>query len=232
MTKIYFGCNEIPRHWDQYFSQCNAVELDLEELDNPPRTDTLNRWRVESPRGFAFVLHVQTGVTKGLVAAAQAGRGEITDAIKSAWEVTLEQAHALAARALVIQTPPSFTPGKIERALIEDLASQLGSDFSKPIIWEARGMWETETTRPWATELGLVYAYDPFLAMRDEISFEHGDGAFIINERAGMRREFDRYDIRGFLDGLGSYNRVFVLLRGRFKWAHARHFQEQLADAT
>lgn len=228
MTKIYFGCNEIPRHWDQYFAQCNAVELDLSELDNPPRIKTLNRWRVNSPRGFAFMLHADPAVSSELMKASAKDNAELSDSLRAGWKTTLERAKALAARAIIVRTPPSFAPGQIERALIERFSSQLASEFSRPVIWEARGMWQTETTRPWATDLGLVYAYDPFLAIRDEIGLSVGDGGFILNERAGMRREFDRYDIRGLLDALGSYDRVYVMLRGRFKWQHARHFKEQL----
>lgn len=225
MTKIYFGCDEIPRHWDQYFSLCNAIELDLSQLDNVPRKDTLNRWRVESPRGFAFVLRVDPSVERELV---DARSPELSDDLRQGWTTTLERARALAARALLIRTPLSFSPGNTERRLLEEFAENLGREFSKPIIWEATGPWDTEATREWAADRGLTYAHDPFLAMRDEIGFHHGDGAFILSERAGLRREFDRYDVRRLIEQLGSYNRVFFLLRGRFKWEYARHFGEFL----
>ncbi len=228
MTKIYFGCDEIPRHWEQYYSLCNAIELDLHQLENLPRKETLNRWRVESPRGFAFILRVDQGVEKGLIRASKADSDTLSDEVRKGWEATMERAQALAARALLLRTPLSFSPGQNERALMASLAEELADDFSRPVIWEASGPWDTEFTREWSAERGLTFAFDPFLAMRDEIGFHHGDGAFVLSERAGLRREFDRYDVRRLADRLGSYNRAFFMLRGRFKWEYARHFGEYL----
>jgi len=228
MTKIYFGCDETPKHWDQYFSLCNAIELDLERFDNPPKISTLNGWRVDSPRGFAFVLRVDPDVNKGLVEAYQDPGGELPDTLRRGWENTRERAQALAARAVLLRTPVSFTPGDRSRRVLKKFRNEISPDFSNPIIWEAAGMWNTESTREWAADHGLTYAYDPFLAFRDEIGLHHGDGAFILSERAGLRREFDRYDIRSLIDACGSYNRAFFLLRGRFKWKHAEHFGDLL----
>ncbi len=228
MTKIYFGCDEIPRHWEQYFALCNAIELDLEQLDNLPKRETLNGWRVKSPRGFAFILRVDRSVEAELIKSAGADSSELSEGLHQGLEATLQRASALAARALLIRTPLSFSPGQTERRLLEKLGERLAEKFSRPVIWEASGPWDTEFTRQWAAERGLTYAYDPFLAIRDEIGFLHGDGAFVLSERAGLRREFDRYDVRRLLDNLGSYNRAFFMLRGRFKWEYARVFGEFL----
>ena len=228
MTQIYFGTDEIPRHWEQYFTRCNALELDLEELEHPPRIDTLNRWRVESPRGFAFVLHADPAVSQGLAATAESGSSELTDAIRAGWESTLENAHALAARAVLVKTPVSFGPGKTAQSLMEQFADELADDFKYPVIWDAAAGWETESTRQWTADCGLTFAYDPFLAFRDEIGLHHGDGAFVLSERAGLRREFDRRDIMQLIDAVGSYDRAYFLLRGRFQWKYAEHFGELL----
>lgn len=228
MTQIYFGTDEIPRHWDQYFVRCNALELDLDELDNPPHEETLNRWRVESPRGFAFVLHADSRISAELTACAEAGSVELTDDLGDGWESTLENAHALAARAVLIKTPVSFGPGNSARELMERFAEELGEEFNYPVIWDSAASWETESTRQWAADCGLTYAYDPFLAFRDEIGLHHGDGAFVLSERAGLRREFDRRDIRQLIDAVGSYDRAYFLLRGRFQWKYAEHFGELL----
>lgn len=228
MTKIYFGCDEIPRHWDQYFSLCNALELDLDRFDNPPRIETLNGWRVDSPRGFAFVLHVDDEVEQGLIEAASSDGDGLPDRLRRGWDRTMEHANALAAKALLFRTPVSLSPGETSRSALDEFATTLAADFDRPIIWEAAGTWDTESTREWAAERGLTYAYDPFLAFRDDIELTHGDGAFVLSERAGLRREFDRYDIRGLIDAVSSYNRAFFLLRGRFKWKYAEHFGELL----
>lgn len=228
MTKIYFGCNEIPRHWEQYFELCNAIELNLQRFDNPPRIDTLNSWRVDSPRGFAFVLHTEPQVAEELQQAAEAGSDELPDQLYRGWEKTLEHAQALAARAVLFQTPMSFSPSDASRDALARFAEELAEQFSYPVIWEAAGSWDTASTREWAADRGLTYAYDPFLAFRDEIGLTHGDGAFILSERAGLRREFDRWDVQKLIDSVGSYNRAYFLLRGRFQWKYAKHFGELL----
>lgn len=230
MTKIYFGCDEIPRNWNRYFALCNAVEIDLEKLENPPKSETLNSWRVQSPKGFAFMLHAQSSLVTSLDGAAEADAEELPDGVHAAWASTMEQANALAARAIILRTPLSFSPGIATRRLIEKFAKELAQPFGRPVIWEAQGPWDIIGTRQWAADLGLTFAYDPFLALREEIGLLHGDGAFIVNERAGLRREFDRYDISVVLDAMKSYNRAFFLLRGRFKWSHAGFFRDLLKE--
>ena len=229
MTKIYYACDEIPRNWQKYFGRCNAVEIDLSTLANPPRTETLNRWRVESPKGFAFCLHAQPTVNAELQRLAQREEPtELSPELLASWNETLAQAHALAARAILLSTPESFTPNQRSRAAMELFASQCAAQTSTPVIWEPRGMWDVQHTREWAQERGLVAMYDPFLALRDEIGFLHGDGAFMVTERGGVRREFDSYEVSRLLDHLGSYNRAFFFLRGRFKWNHADIFRQLL----
>ncbi len=138
----------------------------------------------------------------------------------------MANANALAAKALVLQTPMQFHPGQNSKRILDQFADQCLSDIKQPVIWEAQGPWETKPTREWAQQRGLAFAFDPLLAIRDEIGFHHGDGAFILSERAGLRRDFDSYDLRALLDRLNSYNRAFFLLRGRFRWEYAKALAE------
>ncbi len=228
MPKIYYSCDEIPRNWHRYFGLCNAVELDLENLEHPPKKETLSRWRVESPKGFAFHLHADPAVIRGLADAArrQETPDKLPESLYEGWQTTLANAQALAAKTIVLSTPDSFTPNQRSRAALELFCSQCVQEAPLPVIWESRGSWDTEHTREWAAERGLTYLYDPFLALRDEIGFLHGDGAFLLTERGGVRREFDRYELRRLVDKLSSYDRAFFFLRGRFKWSHAESFRE------
>lgn len=227
MTKIYYACDEIPRSWQKYFGRCNAVEIDLTRLANPPKTETLNRWRVESPKGFAFCLHAHPAVTSELQRLAQDETpSELSQELLDGWQNTLDTAKALAAKAIVVSTPDPFTPSQRSRAAMELFAETCAAQTQAPVIWEAAGVWDPQHTREWAQERGLVSMFDPFLALRDEIGFLHGDGAFLVSERGGVRREFDSYEISRLLDQLGSYNRAFFFLRGRFKWNHADIFRQ------
>lgn len=230
MTKIYYGCDHVPRGWGRYFATCNAIELNLATYEQTPTIATLNRWRVESPKGFGYVLHVDTAVTEGLIRLSDKNKSELDDTIREGWKKTLAAAKALAARAVYIKTPLSFSPNSTNRALITQLANELHKGNKFVLIWESEGMWPVEQTRDFAQNLGIAYAIDPFLMERDEIDLTHGDTCFVLTERGGMRREFDNYDIEQLIEWSQRYDRVFMLLRGRFQWKHARELRNALQD--
>ncbi|RAL23736.1 hypothetical protein DL240_06155 [Lujinxingia litoralis] len=228
MTKFYYACDPSPGNWGDTFALCNAAEIDLERLENPPKIATLNRWRVDSPKGFGFVLHAPSVIGEQLVGAYERDAQELPLALLDAWKETMERAHALAARAILFSTPMEFRPGTASRALISALGDTLAAQAGRPVIWQAEGIWDVESTLSLARDHHLTLAIDPYLALRDEIELGHGDGAFILNERAGMRREFDRYDLEEMLGAMSSFNRAFLLLRGRFQRKHAEALRELL----
>ncbi|RDV39071.1 hypothetical protein DV096_00420 [Bradymonadaceae bacterium TMQ3] len=229
MTKFYYACDPTPGNWGDTFALCNAAEVDLERLENAPKIATLNRWRVDSPKGFGFVLHAPSVVGEALVDGYERDNPELSVTLRDAWTRAAEQAHALAAKALLFSTPLEFRPGSTSRALIAALGNELAANAGRPVIWQAEGIWDVEATRAFASDHHLSLAFDPYLAMRDEISLGKGDGAFVLNERAGMRREFDRYDLEELLGEMRSFNRVFLLLRGRFQRKHAELLRDILS---
>lgn len=226
MTKYYYGCDEVLRGWSRYYNQCNALELALHSEKNPPTIATLNRWRVESPRGFGFMLHFEEGVTKALASASDRGSQRLPKSIDEAIDTTLEKAQALAAKALCLRTPPEVTPGETSRALLNALVERMREKGNtRPILWEPSGLWERGVTREFASQAGLVMAFDPFMAIRDGEACGHGDVCFVVSERAGMRRKFDQFDFEDMLAWSSDAQRVFILLRGRFKAQHAKELQ-------
>ena len=228
MGRVYYGCDELARSWEHYFKLCNAIELDVESFDAPPNISTLNRWRVDSPRGFAFVLHADKKFTDGLVRLGNRGATELDAQTVEGWKTTMERAHALAAKAVFIQTPSDFTPGSTSRGLLERVADELASEAKPAVLWQSQGPWQLADTRDFAQEIGLVYTYDPFIAYREEIPFTHGDTCWMLTERAGLRRQFDQFDMETLVDWAEHYDRAFVLLRGRFKWDHAKELKVAL----
>ncbi len=223
MAKYYYGCDEVLRGWSRYYTQCNALELDLNTEKNPPTLSTLNRWRVDSPRGFGFLLHVEEEVTQAIAKASDRGNTRLPKSTLEHLDITLEKAQALAAKALFVRTPMEVTPGETSRELLTMLVTTLQEkQNTRPILWEPSGLWERQTTRQFAESAGLVMAFDPFMAMRDGESCGHGDVCFIVSERAGMRRKFDQFDFEDLLEWSSSAQRVFIILRGRFKAQHAK----------
>lgn len=228
-TKFYYGCDEVTRGWQHYFEQCNALELTLEPA-NMPTTKTLNRWRVDSPRGFCFMLHLHPEMIQGLMDSSERQARELSEAVLAGWAKTLEQVKALAAKALLLRTPFDFSPKESNRALIAAVA-QLAKEAKLPLIWETEGMWNKETTAQFAQEHHIIYAIDPFIWSRDGLEFGQGDACFILHERAGARRKFDQYDMEELIGFSQGYQRVFVLCRGRFKWDHTRELRYVLEYA-
>lgn len=226
MATFYYGTDEVTDGWERYFATCNALEV-THPRQQAPTLKTLNSWRVDSPRGFAFVMHTTPEVADELLRLSDAQRSELSSGLRESWKTTLERAHALAAKAIILETPFEFTPSATSRALMQNFG-KLAEQFRGPVIWESTGVWPVEETRDMAEGLGLAYMLDPFQAREDEVPFTHGDAAFSITERAGLRRHFDGFDFEGLIDASSSYNRAFVLLRGQYKWRHAREFRELL----
>lgn len=231
MTHIYYGCDEFPTPRDRYFEEYNLLELDLAEFDAPPKTSTLNGWRVDSPRGFAFVLHVNEGFRDELVRLRREESTELTEVLIDEWESTLEHARALAAKAVLLRTPEEFAPGPVSRTLVERFAQQLAAEANPAVIWQTHGLWQTGDTRDFAESNGLIYEFDPFLAHREQLGWTHGDACFVLTERAALRRKYDQHDMERLVHWSEAYDRVFVLLRGRFKWDHGRELRHALEYA-
>ena len=235
MARYFYGCDEINRGWEQYFELCNAIDLDLDRFDEPPKTETLNRWRVESPKNFCFILRLPVEI-RAYFSAADApipeSRSEYPQSVIAAWKKLERQRSALAARALLLQTGSDFTPGELNRQRLSAFVDAFTDAIDAPLLWEPSGLWTIEQTRDFADELGIVPVFDPFMAHQEEIPFTHGDVGLVVTERTGMRRQFDVFDFKQLLRWTSKYDRVFVMLRGRHKWAHAQHMKTALQSET
>lgn len=225
MVKVYYGCDERDRDWEAYAERCNALELDLTRFRHEPNIETLNKWRVESPRGFGFILHARDTIGASMPQSPEEEPEVFSDEMREAWQATLERAHALAAEAVLIRTPRALTPSSAHRKRLAAFQSTFGDEANVEIIWEPSGLWTIEQTREAADEAGLIPAYDPFIAEREDLGFTHGDAGLTITERAARRRQFDLFDFKQLMQWTPKYDRLFIMLRGRFKWAHAQHVQ-------
>ena len=98
---IYYGFDEVLYGWSRYFDLCNAFEMrHAHQGEDAPSLATLNKWRVDSPRGFAWVLHADPSFVEALVEAYERNEAAVTDAMREGWRKTQELAHALAAKAM------------------------------------------------------------------------------------------------------------------------------------
>lgn len=231
MARHYYGCDELNEGWERYFELCNGIELNLARFRERPKIETLNSWRVDSPKNFCFMLRAESAVEAYFDSEAlNAGNAGPPDDVAAAWETTEEAADALAAKAILLRTDGSFTPGEESVEILRAFAESLAGDSSRVLLWEPSGLWTIEQTCDAAEHAGVTPVYNPFIAQREDHEFTHGDVGFALTERPGMRRQFDTFDFKQLVGWTRSYDRVFTMFRGRHKWAHARQFQTALQE--
>lgn len=229
MARYYYGCDSVDKGWEQYFELCNAFEFDPDAYDEPPTIETLNGWRVDSPRNFCFIVHAAHRIKRHFRGGARvdADPTELPEVVEKGWETTLERARALAAKAVLLPTPTEFRPSETNRDTLRAFADLVDDDAPK-VLWEPSGVWSIDQVRDFADELGFAPVYDPFMADREDLGFRHGDAGFAITERAARRRQFDVFDFEKMIGWTQNYDRLFTMFRGRHKWAHAQNMQVAL----
>lgn len=221
---IYFGFDEVVYGWPRYFDLCNAFEVrNAASPQDDPSIATLNKWRVESPRGFAWIVHTDREVEQLLLEAFEAGRTFFDERLDEALDRTEARAHALAAKAIILETGPDLPPSDTSRALIRALGEQLRARTKRALLWESSGLWTHEDAGRVAQGGGFAHVVDPYLVEADGGAPGGGAvAAFRITERAAARRQFDGWELEQLLEWGGQSERAFVLLAGRFKIAHAK----------
>jgi uncharacterized protein YecE (DUF72 family) len=161
---------------ERYFARFPIVEVQ-QTFYQPPRIETLRKWREEAPEGFAFALKAWQLVThepssptyRRLKASVQPeianryGSFRPTEEVAAAWRTTLEAARALEAEAIVFQSPASFTPTREHQANLHAFFRKARGDSGDILLgWEPRGEWRTELAQGLCEELGLLLVLDPF----------------------------------------------------------------------
>ena len=230
MTTYYWGCDRRRSSWPSYAERCNAFEYEPKRGKRGPESmKALNRWRVGTPRGFAFTVRAAASVAASIEAAS--GRdAALGDDFARAWAETEARAKALAAKAVLVRAGMGLMPGEASRRVIAQVAS-IAAASGRALAWELSGPWDPVSTRDWLASIGAMLVVDPFTWMREGHGAGGGQGAFVVTERAGARRGFDRYDFAEMQSWASGLDRAFVYLRGHQQWTHAGEFGAALQSA-
>jgi len=177
--KIKIGTSGFRLPQAEYAQLFTCVEIQ-HTFYQPPQLSTLERWRVNAPRGFEFTLKAWQLITheaksptykrlkKNLTEEErnEAGYFKSTRIVQEAWAATLSCAKALKARAILFQCPASF---RQTGENIANLARFFSSIKREKFIycWEPRGEWDSQLVRSICADLNLWHAVDPF-AQRTE----------------------------------------------------------------
>ena len=174
MTDVRLGLCGFSMAADEYVREFPVVEVQ-QTFYEPPRDETMRRWRAEAPEQFEFTLKAWQLIThqassptyrrlrRQLTEEEKEGAGFFrpSEVVRGAWELTRECAEALAARAVLFQCPASFKPA---RENVENMrrffrgAERGGLAF----CWEPRGGWPRELIKELCEELELWHVVDPF----------------------------------------------------------------------
>ncbi len=170
------GCAGFPVKLSSYMQDFSTVEIQ-ETFYDPPAKRILTRWRKEAPEGFAFIMRAWQMITHPPTypgyqkirrpweheAAARFGSFLPGDQTRWAWEILKEAAEIVDARAILFQTPASFTPTRVNR----DNLVRFFSDIQRGkchLVWEPEGIWEEEEIKAICSDLDLVPAVDPLVS--------------------------------------------------------------------
>lgn len=234
MVKV--GCCGFPVSRERYYRHFVCVEVQQTFYD-PPKEETLKKWRKEAPGGFEFTLKAWQLVThdpksptyKRLKTKipekkkANYGLFKPTDEVFEAWEITKRAALLLKANFVIFQSPPSFKP---TQEFISNLRAFFGQIDRAGLIlgWEPRG-WPRELVADLCKELGLIHVVDPFTeesAWGDIIYWRlHGRGRY--------NYQYSDQELEVLRDRLDFRRMAYVMFNNTKMYEDALRFMELLS---
>ncbi|MBS7655906.1 DUF72 domain-containing protein [Candidatus Bathyarchaeota archaeon] len=170
---IKIGCCGFPISMKKYFMKFKLVEIQ-KTFYEPPKTETLIKWRENAPEKFEFsvkawqvLTHTYSSPTWRKMKVTLKNKENYgflkpTEENFKAWEKTLEACKALKAKICVIQTPPSFNCIQENIQNMESFLNSIKRDEIK-IAWEPRGNWinHLSEVKRLCEKLDLTHIVDP-----------------------------------------------------------------------
>jgi uncharacterized protein YecE (DUF72 family) len=163
--------------FDDYIREYALVEVQ-QTFYEPPRQETMRRWRAEAPTDFEFTIKAWQLIThdassptyrrlKSPLSAAdraEAGGFRTSPVVMRAWERTLGCAAILRATAVLFQCPASFKPTAENVDRMRSFFHAVARPPSVRMLWEPRGKWPADVVAPLCSDLDLVHVVDPFVS--------------------------------------------------------------------
>lgn len=238
--RIRVGTCGFPEARRRLYRDLDAVEVQ-QTFYQPPRPETVHRWRAEAPEDFAFslkawqlVTHAASSPTyrrlKSPLSDAEkplCGHFQLNNLTRRAWDVVCRMAGLLRAVAVVCQTPASFKPTKENLDRVRRFFTGVPRGDWK-VVFEPRGDgWTAAILAPLLDELQLVHGVDPFLTpplSRDWHYFRlHGLPAYHYNYR------YSDADLTALKRKIPDEGPVMVMFNNVFMARDARRFKTLLS---
>lgn len=237
---IRVGCSGFPTARSAYFERFSMTEVQ-QTFYQPPRLETLQRWRQDAPPGFEFTMKAWQLIThepksptyRRLRAHVprnkrdRYGSFRPTDEVMAAWETTRDAARALRSRVIVFQCPASFTPTDQNIDNMRAFFRAVRPDAQDLVLgWEPRGPWPRALVEPLCAELGVIDIVDPFqnapLDMQPRYFRLHGIG--------GYQYRYTDADMKKLLDMCRGT--TYCLFNNVWMAEDAEHFLELVRAET
>jgi len=234
---VLVGCCGFPEAQVQYYREFRAVEIQQTFYD-PPRPATAERWRETAGPGFHFAMKAWQVIThepssptyrrlrRAIDPATRGSYGSFrpTREVDAAWARTLAVVRALRAEIVLFQCPASFTPTTEHVANLRRFFERIDRSGSG-IAWEPRGAWPDDVVASLCRDLGLIHAFDPFVAL----PVTGGTTYFRLHGIGGVRHRYGDEELAR-LAALLARGPVWVLFNNMHMLEDARRFQCLLAQ--
>lgn len=227
MVKI--GCCGFPVGRKNYRLRLQVVEVQ-ETFYQPPKPETVRRWRLEAPPAFEFALKAWQLITHeassptyrrlGRALAPEerrlAGSFQDTPLVRQAWETTRELARILSARLILFQCPARFGPSEENLLRLRRFFGQI-KRHEFLFAWEPRGAWPPELVAGLCRELDLIPALDPF----STAPYPGPLAYFRLHGKGGYRYTYTDQDLTELKAIVSGYQEVYLFFNNLSMWPDA-----------
>lgn len=229
MLKI--GCCGFGMARARYHARFRVVEVQ-QTFYQPPRQQTLARWRAAAPPGFEFtvkawqpITHPATSPTwrrlrEPLGRPEEAGFFRPSAPVRAAWERTRAAARLLEASVVLFQCPARFTPEETHIADLRRFFRMLDRGGLR-LAWEPRGAWPDALVAELCGELGLIHCVNP-LTRR---TVTGGTAYFRLHGITGYRYRHGDDDVRRLLSLCSGFDEAYCLFNNMSMAEDAARFQ-------
>jgi uncharacterized protein YecE (DUF72 family) len=230
-SRILIGTVGYPAAKKLVHANVDVIEL-TDAQEAPPKSSTGKKLRGDAPSNVGFTLQLPRYLferpadktpLRGDMSAY--GSFQATGENKRLWDKAVRFAKSLEAMALVLLTPPEFTPTKTHSDALAAFLSavdRLGLD----LVWEPRGPWECDQAQAFAADLDMILAVDP---LRDDPA--PGDFAYFrLGPFATMGTRMGLYDLGRLKEAMMPFKKVFCVFATNRALDDARNLRKMLEE--
>ena len=202
----------------EYARTFSCVEVQ-QTFYQPPKLNTLERWRALMPPDFEFVIKAWQLITHDArsptyrrlrvklsdIEKKEAGYFRDSVIVRQAWETTLASARALKAQTILFQCPASFSQTREHIASLKKFFTSIDRRGLN-LGWEPRGDWDSVVVKSICDELRLWHVVDPFANKATTTSRCY----FRLHGRNGWRYQYEDGELGELALAVSKHKKSYV----------------------